>query len=94
MHQEDGTVLHAVFTLNGQSFMAVDNINKEEHSFTPAMSLFVTCGTEEEIERVFRKLSEDGTVLMPLAAIPVSKKFGWVQDNYSVSWQLNHAKSE
>jgi predicted 3-demethylubiquinone-9 3-methyltransferase (glyoxalase superfamily) len=73
--------------------MAIDNSNKQEHPFTPAMSLFVTCDTEEEINRVFEQLSQDGKVLMPLAASPVSKKFGWVEDKYGVSWQLNLAKS-
>jgi predicted 3-demethylubiquinone-9 3-methyltransferase (glyoxalase superfamily) len=92
-HHEDGTVLHATFTLKGQTFMAIDNSNKQEHPFTPAMSLFVTCDTEEEINRVFEQLSQDGKVLMPLAAYPFSKKFGWVEDKYGVSWQLNLAKS-
>ena len=58
---------------------------------TPAISLFVTCDSEEEIDRVFEKLSQDGIVLMPLAASPMSAKFGWVQDKYGVSWQLNLA---
>jgi predicted 3-demethylubiquinone-9 3-methyltransferase (glyoxalase superfamily) len=92
-HQEDGTVLYATFTLKGQMFMAIDSSNKQEHPFTPAMSLFVTCDTEEEVNQVFEKLSQDGKVLMPLANSPFSKKFGWVEDKYGVSWQLNLAKS-
>jgi predicted 3-demethylubiquinone-9 3-methyltransferase (glyoxalase superfamily) len=92
-HYEDGTVLYATFTLKGQTFMAIDNSNKQEFPFTPAMSLFVTCDTEEEINRVFEQLSQDGKVLMPLAAYPFSERFGWVEDKYGVSWQLNLAKS-
>jgi predicted 3-demethylubiquinone-9 3-methyltransferase (glyoxalase superfamily) len=92
-HHEDGTVSHATFTLKGQTFMAIDNSNKQDHPFTPAMSLFVTCDTEEEINRVFEQLSQGGKVLMPLAAYPFSEKFGWVEDKYGVSWQLNLAKS-
>ncbi|HZG61836.1 MAG TPA: VOC family protein [Anoxybacillus sp.] len=92
-HHEDGTVLYATFTLKGQTFIAMDNSNKQEHPFTPAISLFVTCDTEEEINRVFEQLSQDGKVLMPLAAYPFSKKFGWVEDKYGVSWQLNLVKS-
>jgi len=60
-HHEDGTVLHATFTLKGQTFMAMDNSNKQEHPFTPAISLFVTCDTEEEINRVlssYRKMAK------------------------------------
>jgi predicted 3-demethylubiquinone-9 3-methyltransferase (glyoxalase superfamily) len=92
-HHEDGKVLHATFTLKGQQFMCIDNINGDHHAFTPAMSLFVTCDTVEEIDRVFEKLSQDGKVLMPLAPYPFSERFGWVEDKYGVSWQLNLAKN-
>ncbi|MGG0240657.1 VOC family protein [Bacillus rhizoplanae] len=89
---EEGKVLHATFSLKGQLFMCIDNSNKDVHQFTPAMSLYVSCDTEEEIDRVFNRLSEDGAVLMPLTDYPWSAKFGWVQDKYGVSWQLNLAK--
>jgi predicted 3-demethylubiquinone-9 3-methyltransferase (glyoxalase superfamily) len=85
----EGTVRHATFSLNGQVFMCIDSNVKHEFTFTPAMSLYVTCDTEEEIDRLFEKLSQDGTVLMPVAAYPFSKKFGWVTDKFGVSWQLN-----
>lgn len=88
-YHEDGKILHAIFTLKGQQFMCIDNTNGDLHSFTPAMSLFVTCDTEEEIDRIYEKLSTKGTVLMPLAPSPFSQKFGWVADKYGVSWQLN-----
>ncbi|MBO9128779.1 VOC family protein [Bacillus sp. 165] len=91
-HHEDGTLLHASFTLKGQLFMCMDNKNGHHHPFTPAISLFVTCDTTEEIDTVFEKLSQDGKVLMPLAASPFSEKFGWVEDRYGVSWQLSLAK--
>ncbi|ABO49288.1 putative PhnB protein [Desulforamulus reducens MI-1] len=39
------------------------------------------------------QLSQEGTVLMPLAAFPWSEKLGWVEDKYGVSWQLNLATS-
>ncbi len=88
-HQEDGTVMHATFTLNRQTFMAIDNSNGEHIPFTAAMSLFVTCETEREIDHIFNKLSEEGKILMDLAATPFSVKFAWVEDKYGVSWQLN-----
>ncbi|MFK2825349.1 VOC family protein [Bacillus sp. B190/17] len=90
---KEGSVLHASFKLKGQVFMCIDNNNGDDHPFTPAMSLFVTCDAEEEIDQVFAKLSEGGTVLMPLAPSPFSEKFGWVADKYGVSWQLNLPKS-
>ncbi|KPV57046.1 3-demethylubiquinone-9 3-methyltransferase, partial [Paenibacillus sp. A3] len=49
----------------------------------------VTCDTDAEIDRVFGRLSDGGFVLMPLGAYPFSEKFGWVQDKFGVSWQLN-----
>jgi predicted 3-demethylubiquinone-9 3-methyltransferase (glyoxalase superfamily) len=85
----EGTVKHARFSINGQEFMCIDSIVKHDFTFTPAISLYVTCDTEDEIDRVFEKLSQGGTVLMPLGAYPFSKKFGWVTDKYGVSWQLN-----
>lgn len=89
---KEGTVLNAIFTLNGQEFMCIDSSVKHEFTFTPAISLYVTCDTEDEIDRLFEKLSEDGQVLMPLSAYPFSKKFGWVADKYGVSWQLTLVK--
>ncbi|MEC0234128.1 VOC family protein [Paenibacillus kribbensis] len=93
LHQENGAVLHAVFTLKGQTFMAIDQNHQNKHPFTPALSLFVTCDSEVEIHRVFDQLSQEGRILMPLEASPVSQQFGWVEDKYGVSWQLNLAKS-
>lgn len=90
---DEGTVLHATFSLNGQVFMCMDSNVKHEFTFTPAISLYVACNTEDEIDRLYEKLSQDGNVYMPLAAYPFSERFGWVGDKYGVSWQLNLAKS-
>ncbi|MDA1801994.1 VOC family protein [Bacillus cereus group sp. BY6-1LC] len=89
---KEGTVIHATFTLNGQEFMCIDSYVNHNFTFTPAMSLYVTCDTEEEIETAFNKLAEDGAVLMPLGSYPFSKKFGWLNDKYGVSWQLTLAE--
>ncbi|OOR06194.1 hypothetical protein BW900_13985 [Bacillus mycoides] len=91
---KEGTVIHATVTLNGQEFMCIDSYVKHDFTFTPAMSLYVTCDTEEEIETVFNKLAQDGKVLMPLGSYPFSKKFGWLNDKYGVSWQLTFAGDE
>lgn len=91
---KEGTVIHATFTLNGQEFMCIDSYVKHDFTFTPAMSLYVTCDTEEEIETVFNKLAQDGKVLMPLGSYPFSKKFGWLNDKYGVSWQLTLAEDK
>ncbi|SFJ49821.1 VOC family protein [Thermoflavimicrobium dichotomicum] len=90
---QEGKVLHATFSLNGQVFMCIDSSVQHDFTFTPAISLYVTCDTEEEIDELFGKLSQDGEVLMPLGAYPFSEKYGWVTDRYGVSWQLNLAKN-
>lgn len=89
---KEGTVIHATFTLNGQEFMCIDSYVNHNFTFTPAMSLYVTCETEEEIDTVFYKLAQDGAILMPLGSYPFSKKFGWLNDKYGVSWQLTLAE--
>ncbi|WP_417897813.1 VOC family protein [Bacillus haimaensis] len=86
---DEGTVMHAIFTLKGQEFMCIDSNVKHAFSFTPSFSIFITCETEEELDTLFEKLSVDGQVLMPLGDYGFSKKFGWVNDRFGVSWQIN-----
>lgn len=82
-----GTVMSAIFQLEGQEFYALNG--GHEFTFTPAVSFFVNCDTSEEIDRLWEKLSEGGTDLMPLNKYPFSKKFGWIMDKFGISWQLN-----
>jgi len=86
---EEGKVMRGAFSLKGQLFMCTDSNIKHDFTFTPSVSLFVTCETEEEIDRLFAGLSEGGQVLMPLAQYPFSPKFAWVQDRFGLSWQLS-----
>ena len=86
---KEGSVMQATFSLAGQTFMCIDSPVKHEFAFTPAMSLFVDCADEPEIDTLFAKLSEGGQVLMPLGQYPFASKFGWVSDQFGVSWQLN-----
>lgn len=86
---KEGTVKQATFDVNGQRFMCIDSPVQDPFTFTPAISLFVTCAAEGEIAKLFEALSDKGQVLMPLDAYPFSKKFAWVQDRFGVSWQLN-----
>jgi predicted 3-demethylubiquinone-9 3-methyltransferase (glyoxalase superfamily) len=85
----EGSVMQAAFTVAGQTFMCVDSWVKHGFTFTPAMSLFVDCGNEAEIDGLFGRLSEGGQILMPLGNYPFSRKFGWLSDRFGVSWQLN-----
>ena len=87
----DGTVKTARFSLNGRELMAIDSAGPHAFTFTPSISLFVECESESELDSVFGKLSDGGQALMPLGHYGFSAKFGWVQDRYGVSWQLNLA---
>ncbi|WP_138493545.1 VOC family protein [Paenibacillus pinistramenti] len=86
----EGTVFQAVFILKGQEFMCIDSNVKHAFSFTPSFSIYVTCNTEEEIDQLYRQLEEGGHALMPLGNYGFSKKFGWLNDRFGVSWQLNY----
>jgi len=71
-----GTVMTGTFELEGQQFMA---LNGGPHfSFTPAISLFVNCQTQEEVDELWARFSEGG----------VTNQCGWLQDKYGVSWQI------
>lgn len=86
---DEGTVMQATFTLKGQEFMCIDSNVKHQFTFTPSFSIYAVCHTEEEIDALYEKLKEDRQALMPLGDYGFSKKFGWVNDRYGVSWQLN-----
>lgn len=89
---EEGTVMHATFSLKGQEFMCIDSNVKHEFTFTPSFSIYVTCDSEEEIDNLYKKLITEGLALMPLDDYGFSKKFGWLNDRFGVSWQLNLPK--
>jgi predicted 3-demethylubiquinone-9 3-methyltransferase (glyoxalase superfamily) len=81
--------MQATFTIKGQEFMCIDSSVKHNFTFTPSISLYVTCDTEEEINRLFENLTQDGGVLKPLDNYGFSQKFSWVANRFGVSWQLN-----
>lgn len=85
----EGSVKMAIFTLAGREFICIDSPVKHAFSFTPSMSIFVVCDGESELDAAFGQLSAGGKVLMPVGNYGFSARFGWVQDRYGVSWQLN-----
>lgn len=80
------------FTVWGHSFMAISA--GPHFKINPSISFLVNFDPSREenaremIDEMWSKLSEDGTALMPLDAYPFSKRYGWIQDKYGVSWQL------
>jgi len=71
-----GQVMSATFQLEGQEFMA---LNGGPHfSFTPAISLHVSCETQAEVDELWEKLSAGGS----------TERCGWLKDRYGLSWQI------
>lgn len=86
---KEGTIMQAVFELKGHRFMVSDSPPVHNWDFTPAVSTYIECKDEDEIERLFLKLSENGEIAMSLNNYGFSQKFAWVIDSFGVSWQLN-----
>ena len=71
-----GAVMGATFELDGQQFLA---LNGGPHfSFTPAISMFVNCETQDEIDELWEKLSAGGE----------KSRCGWLKDKFGLSWQI------
>jgi predicted 3-demethylubiquinone-9 3-methyltransferase (glyoxalase superfamily) len=87
----EGTVLFARFSLAGQEFLCSDTFISHAFSFTPSFSVWIETESEGELERLFAALGDGGAELMPLADHGFSRRFGWVNDRFGVSWQLNLA---
>jgi len=85
----EGSVMHAIFTINGQQVMVSDSYVKHAFTFTPSTSFFVQCDDAAEFERLFAALSADGLVLMPPNNYGFSQRFAWCNDRFGVSWQIN-----
>jgi predicted 3-demethylubiquinone-9 3-methyltransferase (glyoxalase superfamily) len=85
----EGSIKVATFELHGRTFRCSDSPIKHSFTFTPSLSLFVDLESDADLERVFAQLASEGQVLMPLDNYGFSKKFGWVNDRFGVSWQLN-----
>jgi predicted 3-demethylubiquinone-9 3-methyltransferase (glyoxalase superfamily) len=87
----EGTVKVARFRLANSEFSCADSPIDHAWGFTPAVSLWIDCDDVEELERLFTRLSDGGSVFMPLDDYGFSTRFGWVGDRHGVTWQLNLA---
>lgn len=84
--QAQGSVMTVEFKIENLSILA---LNGGPHfKFTPAMSLFVWCDSEKEIETLWQKLNEGGEARMALQSYPWAQKYGWTSDRFGVEWQL------
>ncbi|MGZ3496275.1 MAG: VOC family protein [Vulcanimicrobiaceae bacterium] len=71
-----GAVMSATFQLDGQEFIALNG--GPLFTFSPAISFFVHCETQPEVDELWEKLSEGGE----------KQQCGWLKDKYGVSWQI------
>jgi predicted 3-demethylubiquinone-9 3-methyltransferase (glyoxalase superfamily) len=85
-----GSVYQATVDLAGHQLMFIDSPVKHAFGFTPSISLFVTCESEAEIDKLAASLGKGGVALMPLDKYPFAAKFTWVNDRFGVSWQLSY----
>ncbi len=72
-----GTVLHASFELDGREFTAMDG--GPNFSFSEGFSMVATCDTQEELDKIWKRLSSDGGE---------EGRCGWLKDRFGVSWQV------
>ena len=71
-----GSFMTGTFEIEGQQFMVLNA--GADFGFAPGISLFVDCKTQEEVDTLWEKLSDGGTV----------QQCGWLQDKFGVSWQI------
>jgi predicted 3-demethylubiquinone-9 3-methyltransferase (glyoxalase superfamily) len=72
----EGQVMTASFQLEGQNFTALNG--GPMYKFSPAISLYVDCESQEEVDRIWEKLLEGGQV----------QACGWITDKFGITWQI------
>jgi len=82
-------IRRARFEVAGSEVLAMDSPGPHAFSFTPAMSLTVELDGADALDAAWGRLADGATVLMPLDAYDFSPRFGWLQDRFGVTWQLN-----
>ena len=72
----EGSIMTVSFQLEGQDFVALNG--GPQFSFSPAISLFVNCENQAEVDRLWQQLTEGGE----------EEQCGWLKDKYGISWQI------
>jgi predicted 3-demethylubiquinone-9 3-methyltransferase (glyoxalase superfamily) len=86
LHGKKGDILTIALELDNAEFLLLNG--GPEFSATPAVSYVVECPTEAQLHHLWSAFSEKGQILMPLENHPETGLFGWVTDEFGVSWQL------
>ena len=85
-NKEEGDVMTVEFKLENYQFVGLNG--GPQFKFNPSISFFINRKTKKEIDELWKELTKEGSVLMPLDSYDFSDRYGWVQDKYGLSWQL------
>jgi PhnB protein len=86
-------IYHSALDINGLLIMGTD-MTGPKHTPGNNISMAIGCGSEEEINTLFAKLSEGGNVLDPLKQQFWGDIFGALEDKFGIRWMLNYAKQK
>ena len=84
----EGKVQIATFSIAGQQINIMDSSVRHEFDFTPSLSLFFQCESEEQLEHVYAGVLDGGQAMMPKSDYGFGP-YAWLADRYGVSWQLS-----
>jgi predicted 3-demethylubiquinone-9 3-methyltransferase (glyoxalase superfamily) len=92
IHNPSGDAETVAFQIMGYDFTAISA--GPYFKINPSISFHVKCATVEEVDRIWEKLSVGGMALMELGEYPFSKRYGWIQDRFGVSWQVIYTEGD
>ncbi|WP_044640438.1 VOC family protein [Risungbinella massiliensis] len=91
---DQNKIIHASFIIFGQTLFVSDKVGDyQDFPAGSTISLTLNCDTNEEIERIYNNLSENGKIMMPLQDTFWDSKYAVLEDKYGITWQQNHHKN-
>jgi len=90
--QKKGSVMTVEFEIEHHKILGLNG--GPAFKMTPALSFFIWCESDGEIDTLWKKLSDGGNVRMGLDKYPWSEKYGWTADKYGVEWQVMLSKEK
>ena len=85
------TPLVVTFNLNSKKVMALNG--GPMFTINPSISLFVTCNSVAETDRIWNVLVEGGSEYIPIGSYPWSKRYGWLKDRFGMTWQISFSEN-
>ena len=74
--------------LAGQELVIFESPIQHQFEMTPAVSLFLEVDEADQVDELFARLSEGGSVLMPVGDYGFAPRYGWCVDRFGMSWQV------